>query len=870
MIVRPRVLLSAATFAACAHPAMTPQCPPPVVGTPAMTLGIEGSAEPAPVQVAPPPAAAAASGYDKPPQRVLDVLNAPSPPTPIPSPTHDTLLLVSWVDYPSIAQVAEPYLKLAGVRVETRTRRKHDTPGGYGVTPCARSFSLVDVATSRETPVALPADGCADGVAWTADGKHFAFRNTGRDAVELWLGDAATGATRKLDVKLNPMLGSSHQWLADQTTLLVKLIPDNAGPPPTASVVAGPSIQESDGHAGQSSTYEARDTLANKHDEDLFEYYATSQLALVDTATGKVSKIGAPAVFDDVDAAPDGDHILVKTIRKPYSYLVTVGRFAHDEDVWDRAGRLVYNVAKLPVADRVPIHGVETGPRDFDWRPTEPATLVWAEALDNGDWNVKVPARDKVMAASAPFTTAPVELTRTEQRYVGFTWGEQRSVALLHDYDENRHWRRTFITNLDDAKQKPQLLWDLSSDERYKDPGSPVHRVLPNGQRVMQQDGDAIFLGGVGASTEGDRPFLDRLDLKTRKTTRLFRCDHSSLEGFMAFTDAGLKTFLTWHQSPTDPPNALLRSLGDPVANAAPGEASVASSTRAVTRIPDPTPAVRAIKKRLVKYKRKDGTDLSFTLYTPPDYQEGTRVPAILYAYPLDYASAATAGQVSGSEQRFTTLRDYRLLLLSGYAIIDNAAFPIVGDPKKAYDTYLQQLIDDAQAAVDKAVETGVVDRDRIGVTGHSHGAMMTANLIAHTDLFRAGASTSGAYDKVLTPFGFQNERRSVWEAQSVYLKVSPYFFADKIKLPLLIVHGADDANPGTTPLQAVTFYEAIRGNGGTTRLVMLPHEPHWYTALESNEQLAYEEIRWFDKYVKNAAPRGRGAETKANASQAQ
>ncbi len=538
------------------------------------------------------------------------------------------------------------------------------------------------------------------------------------------------------------------------------------------------------------------------------------------------------------------------------------------QDVWDRSGRLVYNVAKLPVADRVPIHGVPIGARDFEWRPTEPATLVWAEALDGGDWNVKVPARDKVMTLSAPFTATPAELTRTEQRFAGYSWGEQRSLALLHDYDENRHWTRAFIADVDDAKQKPQLLWDMSSDERYKDPGAPIYKVLPNGRTVMRQDGDAIFLSGTGASTEGDRPFLDRLDLKTRKATRLFRCDRSSLEGFLAFTDATSRTFLTWHQSTMDPPNALLRTLADPVAGAAAGEAAVASTTRAVTHIPDPAPAVRAIKKRLVKYKRKDGTELSFTLYTPPGYQEGTRLPAILYAYPLDFASAATAGQVSGSEQRFTTLRDYRLLLLSGYAIIDNAAFPIVGDPKKAYDTYLNQLVDDAQAAVDKAVETGVVDRDRIGVTGHSHGAMMTANLIAHTDLFRAGVATSGAYDKVLTPFGFQNERRSVWEAQSVYLKVSPFFFADKIKLPLLIVHGADDANPGTTPLQARTLYEAIRGNGGTTRLVMLPHEPHWYTAMESNEQLAYEEIRWFDKYVKNAPPRGHGTETKSHAAQ--
>ena len=287
----------------------------------------------------------------------------------------------------------------------------------------------------------------------------------------------------------------------------------------------------------------------------------------------------------------------------------------------------------------------------------------------------------------------------------------------------------------------------------------------------------------------------------------------------------------------------------------------VASSSVAVTHIADPTPLVRAIKKRLVKYKRADGLDLSFSLYTPPNYVEGTRVPTILYAYPEDYADASKAGQVTGSQQTFTRLRDYRLLLLSGYAIIDRASFPVVGDPKRAYDTFIEQLVDDAKAAVGEAVRIGVADPDRVGVTGHSHGALMTVDLVAHSDLFRAGVATSGSYNKTLTPFGFQNERRSVWQAPEVYSKVSPFFVADKIKTPLLLIHGAEDANPGTTPLQSRALYEAIRGNGGTTRLVMLPHEPHWYSALESNEQEAYEEIAWFDKYVKNAAPRAAPAD---------
>jgi dipeptidyl aminopeptidase/acylaminoacyl peptidase len=813
-------------------------------------------------------AAPARSGYDKPPQNVLDVLHAPSPPYPYVSPTNDRILLSAWVWYPPIAQVAEPFLRLAGVRVEPRTRRKHDTPGGYGIAPCAQTLTIVDISTGRETPVTLPPGGCVDGVVWAADGRRLAFRNTSKDAVEPWICDAATGAIRRLGgARLNPMLGSSLQWMPNQRTLLVKLVPANAGPPPAASVASdGPGIQETTGETGESSTYETRDTLSSKHDEDLFDYYATSQLAFVAADSGAITPLGEPAIITEADASPDGENMLVTTIHKPYSYVTTYRNFAHDVELWDRAGRKTHTLAKLPLADRVPIAGVPTGPRDFKWRPTEPATLVWAEALDGGDWNVSVPARDKVMTLRAPFTAAAGEIARIEQRFAGFDWSERRGVALLHEYDENKHWRRTFLADVDHPETKPYVLWDMSSDERYKDPGQPVYKTLPNGQRVVRQDGGAIFLRGRGASVDGDRPFLDRFDLESHASVRLFRSDKTALDSFLTFTDATGRAFLTWHQSPTDPPNAMLRTLGEPLPSTKTGEASIASTARAVTHIPDPTPAVRAIKQRLVKYTRKDGTQLSFTLLTPPGYQEGTRIPAILYAYPLDYASASTAGQISGSEREFMRLAGYRLLLLSGYAIIDNAAFPIVGDPKQAYDTYLEQLVEDARAAVDTAVGTGVVDRDRIGVTGHSHGALMTANLIAHTDLFRAGVATSGSYNKTLTPFGFQNERRSVWNGRSVYLQVSPFFFADKIKLPLLIMHGTDDANPGTTPLQAVKLYEAIRGNGGTSRLVMLPHEPHWYAAMESNEQLAYEELRWFDTYVKHAPPREKAAKPKARA----
>jgi dipeptidyl aminopeptidase/acylaminoacyl peptidase len=803
------------------------------------------------------------SGYDQPPKYILDVMQAQSPPTPRVSPTEDKILLVSWQNYPSITRVATPFLRLAGVRVEPKNHSKHDTPGGYGITPCATKFDLVDVAHASEIHISLPAGACPGDPVWAADGKRFAFVNLALDAVELWIGDAKTGEIHRVPgVRLNPMFNSEFKWMPDQKTLLVKLVPKGMGLPPQESTApVGPSIQETEGQKGQSSTYETRDTLNSKHDEDVFDYYAATQLAMVDAASLTVTPIGEPENFEGVDPAPDGKHVLVTSIHKPYSYVTTYDRFPKEVEVWDVSDRshiVRKTIATLPLADRVPVRGVPLGPREFSWRATDPATLVWAEALDGGDWAVEVPNRDKIMLQKAPFNSPALEIGRTEQRYEDIDWSEQSSTALLTEYDANRHWFKTFIVNVDDPQTKRQLLFDLSIDERYKNPGTPVTRQLANGASVVRLEDNSIFLAGLGASPDGDRPFLDRLNLGTLKSERLFRSEKTCYERFLSFTGPDTKTFLTWHQSQADPPNAFQRKLGN-VIDPSEGEASYSSISVALTHIPDPSPEVRTIKKRLVKYKRADGLDLSFTLYTPPGYKEGTRVPTILYAYPLDYAQASTAGQVTGSQETFTQLRQYRLLLLAGYAIIDNASFPIIGDPKKAYDTYMEQLVADAQAAVDEAVRQGVADPDRIGVTGHSHGALMTANLVAHSDLFRAGVATSGSYNKTLTPFGFQNERRSVWEASDVYLKVSPFFYADKLKTPLLIMHGAEDANPGTTPIQSIKLYEAIRGNGGTTRLVILPHEPHWYTALESNEQEVYEMLRWFDKYVKNAPPRPSG-----------
>ncbi|MGY0561614.1 S9 family peptidase [Luteimonas sp. A277] len=801
----------------------------------------------------------AASGYMQPPEPLLGVMRAPLNPSPSIDPTGSRALLVQQSPHPSIGRVAEPHLRLAGVRITPANHSRHDRSSGYGIRTCLDGFSLFDLATGAETPVTLPEGACPGFASWSPDGQRFAFDNTTASGVELWVGEAATGQVRRIEgVQLNPILDSSLQWLGGSERLLVKLVPADLGPAPErAGIPPGPEITDATDGGGESSTYEARDTLSSPEDERLFDHYATARLATVDVASGGVTPVHGPAVIGRVSAAPDGRHVLMHELRRPYSYVTAWNRFAHDVVVLDLESGRTHTLVQLPVADRVPVRGVATGPRSHSWRANQPATLVWAEALDGGDWKNDVPERDRLLTLEAPFTGQPREIARLAQRHAGTAWFADGGRALVYEHDANRSWLTTHLQDLDDPAAPGRVLWDRSINERYADPGNPRYRRLANGAAVLHKEDGALFLSGAGATPQGNRPFMDRYDLATGETTRLFRSAPDAYESFVGFIDGDSSRLLTWHQSPVDPPNLFLRQFGDALPDAAEGEAAFASTPRQLTRFPDPAPLVRDVRKRLVTYAREDGVELSFTLYTPPGYQEGTRVPAILYAYPMDYADPSTAGQVSGSEQTFTRLSDYRLLLLAGYAIIDNAAFPIVGDPRNAYDTYLEQLVANAEAAVGKAVELGVVDPDRIGVTGHSHGALMAANLLAHSDLFRAGVASSGGYNKTLTPFGFQNERRSFWAAPEVYDQASTFFHADKIDEPLLIVHGADDANPGTEALQSPRLFQAIRGNGGTTRLVMLPFEPHWYTAQESNEHFVAEMLAWFDRYVRDAGPRG-------------
>ncbi len=780
--------------------------------------------------------------YMLPPEEIIELVDAPATPTMRICPLNERILFVENPGLLSLPDLAAEELRLGGMRFDPHTNGP--SRASYGV-----GLSISDISgQSIQTITGLPDFPRIRNFQWSPDGNYVSFTNTTNNGIELWVVDVEEFVAEKVTgLFVNEVMRNAYEWLSDSETIIFTSVVEGRGEAPQRPLVAdAPVIQESKGRRAAVRTYQ--DLLSDRYDEEIFDYYATSQLYSVNVTNGNKKKIGEPEVVWYFSASPDGNYLLVNTIKKPYSYIVPFFRFPQQFSVIDiSSGNVKQVIADIPLADDIPqgFDAVRKGPRAVRWRADSPATLFWVEALDDGDPAVDSDYRDQVFYLKAPFNGEPVESIKLELRFSGILWGND-NFAIINEY-----WRRdrrlvsSHFTPKDESLAKSKIF-DYSVEDRYNHPGSFLQESNKSGYNVLLFDktGQNLFLSGQGASPEGNMPFIDRYNIRTGKTERLWQCESPWYEYAVRLIDPDNGLIITRRESQEVHPNFFIRNVLD-------------DTLTQITDYPDPFPQLRNVKREMIHYDREDGVSLSGTLYLPEDFDpdSGERLPTILWAYPREFISADAAGQVRGSPYTYTRLGATSVVMLvtQGYAVLSNASFPIVGEgDEEPNDTFVEQLVANAEAAVNKLLDMDISDPERIGVAGHSYGAFMVANLLSHSDIFATGVARSGAYNRSLTPFGFQAEERTYWQAPEVYHKMSPFSFAHQIETPILLIHGADDNNSGTYPMQSERYYDALRGHGAIARLVMLPHEGHGYRARESILHMHWEWVEWFDKYLKN------------------
>ncbi|TRW49405.1 prolyl oligopeptidase family serine peptidase [Aliidiomarina halalkaliphila] len=776
-------------------------------------------------------------GYQEPANEIIDIVDAAPAPGANLSPGGEFLLILDFPALPTLRDLAAPEYRLAGRRINPANN----------TTSQARYISgfrlLATDDGSQRRIQGLPSDLRAIGVSWSPNGQSIAFVQMEDEQATLWHIDIAAGRAQQWSpLPLNNVWGTNLHWSSDSQSILVTLVnPERGDAPQRPAVPAAPVITETRGRTAPARTYQ--DLLADEHDEALFDYYFSSQVARIHR-NGDVDMIGSPGVFNSVDLSPNDTYVLKTELQRPYSYAVPQFRFARTTRVVDLAGNTLYEVVDQPLADNLPIgfDAVVDSRRSISWRNDADATLVWAEAADGGDPRAESDVRDRLYQLAAPFADEPTHLLDLSYRYARLLAADGETALVWERWwadREERVWRIS-----PDGDAEPQLVWERSWEDSYNDPGTPLTTRV-DGRTVLLIDDEHIVLTGTGASDEGDRPFIDRRHLTSGDTERLWRSESPYFERPIAALDYASGRFLTQRESIDSPPDFYIRDLND-------------DRISALTSTPHPMPETLGISRELVHYEREDGLSMSATLFLPAGYdaERDGPLPTIIWAYPREFRSSAAAAQVSGSPYEFNRISYWRpqFLATQGYAVLDNATMPIVGEGDQLpNDTFIEQLIMNSQAAINAGVERGVTDPKRVALGGHSYGAFMTANVLAHSDLFQAGIARSGAYNRSLTPFGFQREERTIWDDPALYQRMSPFFSAHQIKTPLLLIHGAEDNNSGTFPMQSERMYQAIKGNGGITRLVMLPLESHGYRARESVLHMLWETVEWLDEFVKHA-----------------
>ena len=785
------------------------------------------------------------AGYKLPPKDIADLLLAK--PTPLISVDRkgEWMLVIGRNSYPPVEELAQPELRIAGLRFN---------PDNFS--PSRQNFiselSLKNLRTGKEYKIAgLPTPLNGGNITWNPGETRIAFTNTTNRQVDLYVIDISTQHASKVNTTpLNTVLGIAGQWLDDRTLLYAGRIQPASAAPPRKPVPDGPAIQENLGKSAPSPTFE--DLIKTPYDEALFAFYGQTQL--VKNTGGVESALGKPGIFIAVNPSPDKKYLLLRTVHKPFSYLVPAEGFNATISIVDIAGKPVKTITELPSSEGSPrgFDNVQNLPRDYSWRNDQPATLIWCMPLDSGKIRKKQEYHDAVYSLSAPFTGEPATLFQTRQRFQRIIWGND-STALVFDGLRSRQIEQMLRYN--PSTGVVTLLVEHNSTDAYNDPGAPVITRNNYGRPVLQtvSGGSKLLLNNItGSSPQGDLPFLAEFDLQSHHNVIVWRCQPGHYEYVSEVLDADKLIVLSRKESHTDVPNYYLKQLG-----------SSGGEDRPVTAFANPYPQLDGVSREKISYKRADGVDLTGDLYLPKGYdsKRDGPLPVLIWAYPREFNSASDAAQVRGSKDRFTVISwaSPVFWVTQGYAILDNAEMPIVStdSSKKPNDDFVHQLTMNAEAAIHQLAAMGVGDSNRVAVGGHSYGAFMTANLLAHTKLFKAGIARSGAYNRTLTPFGFQNEDRTFWEDPRLYYDMSPFMYADKITTPLLLIHGEMDDNSGTFPIQSERLYNAIKGNGGTVRYVVLPYEAHGYRGRENLLHMLYEQNAWLEKYVKNGAPAG-------------
>lgn len=792
--------------------------------------------------------------YQTPPKDILELAMAkPTPGVSIDS-KGEWMLLLERSSYASIEDLAQPELRIAGLRLNPRNFGP--SRAGYTV-----NIELKNIKSGQTYSfTGLPENLKAGSIQWSPDETRIAFIHSGINRIDLYVADLATRTAKKVNTAaLNIVSGGAYFW-AGNDKLIYKTVPANyRNYPPPPNAPKGPVVQENLGKAAASRTYQ--DLIKNPYDEDLYDYMATAQLVVNDFNTE--TPIRKPTIYSRINISPDNNYLLVEQINRPFSYLFPASGFPHTIAVMDLKGSYYDELVKNPSSEGQPIgfDDVETFPRNFDWRDDQPSTLTYVLALDKGLGRSKAPYRDAlyeiiypnqqsggtiplIRADAANLAKFSRELFKTERRLRNIIWGDA-NLALV--YQSMTFDRKLQIYTYNPSNGALDLMMERSSNDAYSDIGSPMTAKNALGRNVLLRFKNGnLLLRSQGASPDGDMPFIQRYDPKTKKGTMLWRCTAPYYESVVDVLDAENLVFLTSKESPTEVPNYYIRNLKKRIAPIA------------ITNFANPYPQLEGVVKEKISYKRADGIDLTGNLYLPKGYDKAKDgpLPVLIWAYPREYKSAADAAQVRGSKYTFTRINYGSPIfwVTQGYAVLDNAEMPIVGEgSKEPNDNFIPQLYLNAHAAIQALASRGVGDSNRVAVGGHSYGAFMTANLLAHTNLFKAGIARSGAYNRTLTPFGFQAEERTYWQAPEVYFNMSPFSFANKIKTPLLMIHGEMDNNSGTFPIQSERLYNAIKGHGGTTRLVFLPYESHGYAAKENILHMLWEQNSWLDKYVKHA-----------------